>query len=214
MNLQQICSFATQLNQGRLDYSLSEMSFYANLAQTEVATAIQYRALESIAVSSTTSGENRITLPTDFAYDIDLSNISMANWSGQYQLTKVEAQWIDSQSTWVGIPINYAVYSDWMELWPSPDSSYSIQLRYAKKIPSLVSTADSPAIDERFHRGIAYKTAELAAQARNDYEQEAANAVRYQGFMSAVPSDLAFQQRAKPGLHASVKKWGGSPGVG
>ena len=55
LNLTQIASTATAFNQGRLDYSLSECSFYANIALSEVATRIQHQPLDGIAISSTTS---------------------------------------------------------------------------------------------------------------------------------------------------------------
>ena len=60
---------ATNFAGGRLDWALSEVSLYANAAYAEVATRINpHRTKEALAVSSTTSGGNRIALPADYDY--------------------------------------------------------------------------------------------------------------------------------------------------
>src|SRR5579859_1528055 len=74
LNLGDICSMATTFAGGRLDYSYSEASRLANIAYSEVATRINaHRPKEALAVSSTTSGGNRIALPSDFDYSIALT---------------------------------------------------------------------------------------------------------------------------------------------
>lgn len=71
LNLGDICSMATQYAGGRIDWSLSEASRYANMAYSEVATRINmHRPKEALAISSTTSGGNRIALPTDYDYSV------------------------------------------------------------------------------------------------------------------------------------------------
>ena len=95
LTLGQLCSSATGLIQGRTDITLSQASYWANLAYQEVATRIRYKAEESLAISSTTSGENSISLPSDFVYPVTLSNLSLA---GTYQvLTQVDAATMDSR---------------------------------------------------------------------------------------------------------------------
>lgn len=204
LTLAQISSIATGMVQGRTDVTASEASFYANLAYQEVATRIPFSSKEALAISSTTSGENRIALPSDFEYIIDVSNLSTQGAIGGPQLRQVQAEWIDSQETALGEPKNYAPYSTWLELWPSPDSSYSIQLRYMKKLPTLTASTDTPLVDDRFHYPIACLTAARIAASRQDVDSEALAMQRYLSIMQSTPSDQAYRQRTKTGQGLTV----------
>lgn len=206
LTLAQICSTATALIQGRTDIALSEASFYANLAYQEVATRIRYTADEALAISSTTSGENRISLPTDFAYPIAVSNLSLGGSDDRKVLRQMEADTFDSLTTTLGTPEKYALYSTWMELWPSPDSAYSIQVRYGARLSSMVTSTSTPALDARYHLPIAFKTAELLAATKNDLEGEAVNKARYLSAMGSTPNDLALRQRDKQAMRVQFVK--------
>ena len=202
INLTDCISRSTQLA-GRSDFSTSEASFWANAAYEEMNTRIEFRPKEALAYSSTTNGENRVALPSDFEADISLSNISQSN---DQNLQKVEGTDIDSRRTELGAPTKYAIYGTWMELWPSPDSSYSLQLRYHAKLPTLVASTSTPLFDSRWHIGWVYKTTEMLHAARRDSEGEMLAKNRYLGFMGSTPSDRALQQRTRNRLSARFLK--------
>lgn len=204
LNLGQIMSIATTMNQGRLDYALSELSMAANLACAEVSTRLPHRYLEGIAVSSTTSGERRMDLPTDFDYALTVSITSDAGW--RKPLMERQVAWLDSLGTQLGEPTYYVQYSSWLELAPSPNSAYSLEMRYTAKVSSLVSSVDTPNLAERYHYAVALKTAEIAAALRNDIDQEAICRARYLSYMGSTPSDLAYQQRAQEGMSVALQK--------
>jgi hypothetical protein len=203
LTLGQICSLATSLIQGRTDITLSTASLWANLAYQEVATRIQYATDEGIAISSTTSGENRITLPADFGYPISVSNLSMTG--DKATLRKRDADTFDSQSTALACPEEYALYADWMELYPSPDSSYSVKLRYGKKMPVMVASTSTPAFDSRYHLPIVFRTAALLAATVDDLDREATNQARYLSTISSTPTDHALRQRDKQSMRVSME---------
>ena len=198
INLSDCISRATTLA-GRSDFAASETSFWANAAYEEITTRIEFRPKEALAYSSTTNNENRVDLPSDFEADISLSNLSL---SVDNNLRKVEATDIDSRRTELGAPTKYAIYSTWMELWPSPDSSYSLQLRYHAKLPTLVASTATPLIDSRWHIGWVYKTTAMLHAARRDSEGEALANNRYLEYMQSTPSDRALQQRTRNRLAA------------
>lgn len=206
LTLANIASIATGFNQGRTDIPLSEASFYANIAMQEVATRIQYRGLERLAYSSTTSGENRMALPTDFDYMQSLSISSHTNGFNPVHLRIVDPPTMESIGTQVGCPRAFAVYSDWLEVGPPPDSSYSVMMRYGAKIAQLSYSTSTPEIDSRYHYPIACRTAALLAAARNDVDQENVNQMRYLAAMSSTPSDAAYRQRTKAGMHVTVQR--------
>lgn len=197
LTLAQCCSTATALVQHRTDIPLSEASFYANIALQEVRYQLKTLASETLAVSSTTSGENRVALPGDFAYPINLSNTSLDPGDSRRVLVDTEAAMFDSRSTALGVPERYALFSTWIELWPSPDSAYSLQLRYAATPTTLTASTATPTLQERYHLAWCYKTAELLAASRNDLENEAVCRARYLSAMGDKPTDEAFKQRDK-----------------
>ena len=125
VTLGDVISKATTFAGGRLDWAASEVSFYANLAANEIHNQLWHLPTESLAISSTTSGENRISLPSDFEGPISLSNLSTQGVNGGRGLQLVQGDWIDSQTTVsLAEPEVYALYGSWMELWPTPDSAY------------------------------------------------------------------------------------------
>jgi len=204
LTMSEIWSIATSLLQGRTDFSTSELSRYANLAYHDVGTKLRFGGHEAVATSSITSGAHRIPLPTDFGYALALSNVSRD--VGNRDLYQRDPATFDSLTTERGVPVYYGMYGTWMELWPSSDTDTTLQLRYVTAVPVMVSSASTPVVDDRWHVGIAYKTAELLAAARNDLEQEAVCRARYISYMGSTPSDTAYRQQAKAGMSVSIPR--------
>ena len=200
LTLGQVCSYATTMAGGRNDWALSEATFWANAALQEVASRARHVPLESLAVSSTTSGENRVALPSDFYAPLALSNLSTQGVVGLRQLRWEEAQWMDSQTTTLGEPEAVAWYGTWLELWPSPDSSYSVQFRYLARQAVLGPSTATPAIREEWHLGWLYKTVSLLEASRNNQAGEAVAENRYLNYMSTMENDLALRQKSKTGM--------------
>lgn len=196
LTMGQIWSIATSHAGARSDYITSELSMYCNLALQEVGNAIKYNGLESTATSSVVSGENRITLPSDFGYPLTLS---VQSGSGSpFTLKPTDPQQFDSSSTYGGIPKQFGLFSSWAEVWPSPNTDYVFSLRYVTAVPVMMSSSSTPAIDGKWHMGVAYKTAEHLAAAREDLDAEAYARSRYISFMGSTPSDLAQRQQTRP----------------
>ena len=207
LNLGVLCSRATEMAGGRLDWNLSDASFYANLALFEVAGKIGHTPKEAIAVSSTTTGENRIGLPSDFDYPISLtmfvgsnSTATTSNSTRVVPLVQRDARWFDSQELEGGEPEAYVYYGTAIELWPSPNSAWSLQLRYMTKNQTLVASTDTPVLDERWHPAVLYKTVELLEASRNNVEGEAMARNRYLSYMASTPTDMMLKQRDRASM--------------
>ncbi len=229
LSLGQICSMATTYAGGRLDFTFSEASFHANMAYSEVATRINaHRPKEALAISSTTSGGNRIALPSDFDYAIAMTlyvgSGSTATSTGTtvVPMRMRDSRYIDSQAisgadqgtgSVAGIPESYVPYSSWLELWPSPNSAYSLQMRYMSKAPTLVNSTDTPVLDERWHAAILYKTVELLEASRNNVEGEALARNRYLSYVASTPNDYALKQKGDRSANVMRVKWRGSDGL-
>jgi hypothetical protein len=206
LNLAQIASRATEMAGGRNDWSLSDASFWINVAFSEVFNHVGHQPLEALATSSTTSGENRIALPTDWNYGIALtlyqgSGNTSSPTTSVVRLQQQDPGWIDAQPlTPSGVPAAYITYATWVELWPSPNSAYSLQLRYAVKPQTLVASTDTPTLDERWHPAVLYKTVELLEASRNNVEGEAMARNRYLNHMLVTPTDQSLKHRDRGGM--------------
>src|SRR3990167_9506584 len=218
LNLGQIASTATTFAGGRNDWALSEASLYVNLAMFEVASRIQHQPLEALAYSSTTSGGNRIAVPADFDHVIALtiqagssSTATSSHATTLYPMKQADARWIDTQALAIGIPESYVPYATWIEVYPSPDSAYTMQLRYRTKIATLVDSTSTPTLDERWHAAVLYKAVELLEASRNNVEGEALARNRYLSYMAGTPTDRALNQRDRTGMTLSPRLATGWP---
>lgn len=202
-----LVSRATQAlgNIGPNVISSSDASHYANVALQEVWTAMPFDQQQQIAISSTTSGSNRITLPTDFLELIALSNLSM---TPPQVLHPLNVELVDSYTTNLGTPVNYMQYSSWLELVPSPDSSYSLQMRYRSLPSTMTALTDIPSIATRYRQAVFYKTkALLADNVLFDATKAAKASAEYDAYMVAQPSDNALKMREQHYIGCSIPSW-------
>jgi hypothetical protein len=219
LNLGQIASTASTFAGGRADWALSEASAYVNIAVSGYvgqAAGIQHSTKEALAVSSTTSGGNRIAFPADYDYALGLTVGIPNSWSTATSrittwepMRKFDGNWADTFSGNLdgGEPEAYAEYATWLELVPSPDSRYSLNLRYMTKAPTLVASTDTPVLDEQWHWAVVLKTAELLAGSRDDSERELMNRNRYIEYVNILRTDQAKKLLDKRGARvAYVRK--------
>jgi hypothetical protein len=204
--LGQVMSNATQMLGNRSDVAESLASFWANEGAAQVFKSQFHEAQESIAVSSTTSGENRITMPTDFYELINVSDLSLAQPS---LLRPLLPDQVDSASTEIGRPTRFVEYSTWLELWPVPDSTYSVQMRYRARQSVMTTTTAVPSFDTRYGLAWTYKTTELLADVLLDHERASLYRSKYISEMAATPNDFALRQRsAREGQRFSMLSQG------
>lgn len=181
---------------------------YVNMAYSEVYNRVGHIPLEAVAISSTTSGENRYQLPTDYNYGLAMtlyqgsnSTATLSVSTAVIRLKQHDANWVDAQTlSPSGVPESYVQYATWFELWPSPNSAYSLQLRYAVKPQTLVASTDTLLLDERWQSAVLYKTVELLEASRNNVEGEAIARNRYLNFCAITQTDKSLQQRDRNGM--------------
>ncbi len=206
LTLGQIMSLTTSLNQGRNDYSTSDLSLYANMALNELCQRVEMQALNRQGFTSIQSGaanfnanyQDGFGALTDYIKGV--SNQLEPPNSPQRALIPTTKQWIDSQDTQTGIPTHWAPFRELIYVWPSANSPYQFEVTYQTKPQALMSSNQTPNIDERWVDAVAYRAAAIAAAARNDLEQEAINQARYLAFVQSLPSDRAIKQRAEGGF--------------
>lgn len=201
--LGELMSQATWRAGRRSDLSASHVSFLANEAYMEVAQAVPHAMHEKIAISSTTSGENRITLPVDFAEPIHFSLLSVGG--SARTLAPIGVREADAyQVTRGGTPSRYALYANWVELWPSPNSSWSVQLRYRSQVSDLVELTDTPSMSTPWRAAVLTKLVEKVHEAVGDAAGAAAAQQRYLAQTATLKNDEAKRQSSVMPLTAHV----------
>jgi len=209
-SLAQIISHATRLA-GNPGISMSEASEYANVAIAHVSQAagVQHAPKETVAFTSTSTQDNRLAFPTDFDYALGVKLGVPGSWStatsrttSWVPLPKEPAPWGDAyQSDTSGQPEKYAEFATWFEMRPSPDSSYSVELRYARKLSDLTASTATPSLDEQWGWACVCKAAELIAAVASNITAERGNARRYSDYVKSLRLDQGRKRMDERGAH-------------
>ena len=198
LTLGQMISRATELAGGRLDWDVSAASFVVNRAAEYVANAagVEHRSLESSYATTITSGVSRMALPSDYNYAVAISaGSSIPSGSTSWrQLGKRDIGWADNfagRLDATGKPEAYVEFGGVFEIVPSPDSKYSLVMRYRRKLTEVSLSTNTFPYDEQYNWPTVLKAAELLAASRNDFELEQMNRNRYVDAMNIILPDQA-----------------------
>ncbi len=201
--LGEIMSYTTRRAGRRDDLDQSVVSFYVNSAYEEVVAITEHEFHEQLTRTSITSGEFKITLPSNFHSPINVSLYSTRAGSG-LTLEQVYPSALDQGSRYpLGTPQRYMLYRDWMELDPGPDTStgsnFSLQIRYMSYSTDLVETTDIPSISTAWRKAVWYLAeAEVMADIK-DYTAEALARQRYANYVGMLQDRDAKRQAAEGG---------------
>lgn len=216
--LGEIISSATAAIGRRADIALSDASRIANEAYFEVVYATQPEEFEKIAVSSTTSGENRIELPTDFYEPISATMIFRPSWSTSSSVNSSYAtlhfasmEAMDGRNPEPGgAPEELAFFNSWVELWPSPDSGYSFQLRYHAHPFDLTSLNSVPSVSTPWRKAVELKAREYLADFVQDEVESQKASTAYLRYVATLKTPNAIRQSGewRHGVKAFVSKGG------
>jgi hypothetical protein len=158
---------------------------------------------EKLAISSTTSGENRYWLPDDFMEPISLSYLSNV---GSYRTLRLSNhRRFDAKGfTPVGVPDQYALFNEWIELYPSPNSAYSLQFRYRSYVTDMQDATDAPSVSTSWRYAVLLKGKQLLA----DYIADPALSITYENqyisHIATLDTDQAKRQNDKSGMGVRV----------
>jgi len=216
LSLAQIASYATQMAQTPL-VELSVASQYINLAYNIVSLerGVEHTPREQLAFASTSTITGRIALPSDHDYTLGIKIAIPNSWSTATSRTtewkpllKQPAQWFDAAESYAtGEPERYADYATWLEFDPSPDSVYSLQLRYVRKISELTTSTATPLLDEQWHWAMVLKAAELlSAGFTSDMTRERQNQARYAAFVGGLRLDQTKKRMDPRGMRVQYQR--------
>lgn len=122
-----------------------ETTFVANipqfvrLAEERIHRAVQLQSAQNNATTTLTSGNQYLTLPTDFWSPLELSVTTAGSQTFLYpkDVSFIRAAYPSASTT--GRPRYYALFnSDTLILGPTPDSTYTAELHYVARPESIV----------------------------------------------------------------------------
>lgn len=210
--LGELMSFATTNCGRRSDIAASTVSRLVNEAYQEVWYAAEPALSEKKAYSSTTTGDATVDLPTDFNAPLQVTLIWQPSWStlssaySSHRTLKLTsaADMAGKNSQPSGVPVEVSFFSTVLQLWPSPNSAYSVELLYRSTLTDMSLTTDVPSMESSWRPAILRKAEEKIYAFLQDYTSEQAAAIRYQAFVSGLETTQAKRHQAKmSGMHVT-----------
>lgn len=192
-SLGDIASAATTALGNRSDIPLSTVSFWVNEAGRQLWMELRHDRQETSGATSTTTNDAKMYFAANFVGLIGpLSNASFNN----RELTEINTDQLRSLSSISGMPTMYALVGDHAELWPIPDSRYSLTWLQRNGWSDLTDVALLPSIATHLRPAVMYRAAFLMAEnVTLDDARAQAMAASEMRFLNRVPSDTALRQR-------------------
>lgn len=213
--LGEIMSYATTRAGRRWDMEASTASFYANLAIMEVATMAAMAQSETSYVSSSTTGQSRITLPGDLLEPVSITLVWPPSWStassvisSRQTLARISREEADVRGPHpVGTPTAFVFDGDSLEVVPSFDSAYSIILRYRSLPSDLTATAAVPSLSTPWRWAAVLKATQYVYEHYNNPTAAAEEEQKYLSYVGGLKTDEARRQSGAFRIHVTPMGW-------
>jgi len=133
---------------------------WVNQAQFSIATSYRFFELEVSVTGSTTSSTRTYSLPSDLRVILSLRDTTNSR-----KLTQADWRTFDKLNQTTGKPSRYTRFGSSMELDPTPDATYSLSLRYLKRVASMVNGTDEPILPDEWIEAIILRACWIGALA-------------------------------------------------
>lgn len=167
---------------GRVEQKLDDTSFgtaklnqFINDGQRDILNSRRYVFMERQATVTTTQGQDTLnSSPTDIQVPISLRITAPLNYS--MPLTYVEYEDFDdyiSNQALVGetVPQYWRIFNQTIEIYPTPNDTYTLKLKYVKAPAELTEDSDVPEIPESFSEILVLAAYKRALEHNDDYDQ-------------------------------------------
>ena len=200
--LQDLMSEATTIAGTPPGLPTSRVSEVVNRAIRDVSVRLPQVELEVLSLSNTSADEDKIYLPSDCEHVLGLSfNTGVSGVGGRG--IRQAAEWefdAKSSGTETGVPVMFLSYASWVELYPSPDSAYSILLRYKRRPSDITSLTARSSLDTRYDQAVLYKTVEYLHLRKGEYDNVLKARAMYEEELRQMPNLYAIRQQNRAGM--------------
>lgn len=183
----------------RGDLSDSDTDEMLNRMYRQLAMSFRFYELDQTDTSITTSdGTASYNVPTGARVIISIK----ITGDTEYILDPETIEWYEDQDTTSdnkGVPEKFVRYGSNLLLWPTPDDSYSLRVRYRKLPAELSQDSDEPVYPEDWHEVIILLSTSRLAFRFGDEKKGQNLKNEALGLISALQEDPTQDQRQRVG---------------
>lgn len=172
-------------------FSPTVLNQYLNDALAELCSKALYYGDESEATIVLTAGSGTYSF-NSFGLG-DLTKIRSLRISDpQQDLTMMDLRDIDRMTPASGTPYCYALNGAGITVYPTPDSAYTLKVRYWGLLPALVNDTDTPGLPPRHHRSLTYYAIARCFEREDDPQQAQYYDAKWLQTIKDLKADLVF----------------------
>lgn len=185
------------------DYATAKL----NEGQGYVAAQTDFRELFTAVTTTLSAGTEDLTLPTNFSR---LYSLVCVGSTGQenialQQITPSDFDGLSNDST--GRPYFYDVNGGTLSVYPTPDASYDIQLRYWKTPAELVLGTDEPEIPPAYHHLLVSYALVKCFERENDYDAAMYHQSRFDTELMKCRGEVQYDTNDKTQPRVAAGMW-------
>ena len=147
------------------------------------------------------------SLPDDFLEPIRLQlttgNTSTLEMVGTFEISKLRMEANDT----TGTPANFTLIDGSIEVFPTPDTDYQLQILYYKRIPHLVSNTDTNWILANHPDAYVYGSLIHSAPFLMDDERTATWAALYKAAVAAINTESVRSKTSGSGGRVKIRSY-------
>jgi hypothetical protein len=168
-------------------FSASVLNQYLNDALSELSAKAQYYGEEQQQTVTMTAGQSHYSFPTDMT---KLRSVRLTN--PPQELGLIDLRDIDRSSSSSGTPYAYAIDGAGITVYPTPDSSYTMLVRYWQVLSPMVYDTDVAGLPPRYHRSLTYYAIARCFEREDDVQQAQYYDQKWQETIRNLKADLVF----------------------
>lgn len=172
-------------------FTSSVLNQYLNDALSELCAKAQYYGEEAEATMILTAGVSTYTFSQLGLVDpTKLRSVRIPD--PLQELSLIDLRDIDRSVDTSGLPYCYAMNGQGITVFPKPDSSYTLKVRYWRILPALSFDTDTPALPPRYHRSLTYYAIARCFEREDDVQQAQYYDAKWQETVRSLKADLVF----------------------
>lgn len=199
MNLTQLRSHVRSLTgiQSTAIISDADIDLFINEAYQEINREADWPFLRAQTTITTSSNQGTYSLPAGVA-DNSLASVAVLSNDVNRRQLRPRSRYSTDDSSGpyiIGRPLEYSVWNGVMELYPTPDVSETITLRYFSEPANLSSGTDVPIFDAKFHSLVAYgASVRVLIREGDDTERRGYYNLQFQNGMEQMKGDYLSER--------------------
>lgn len=164
---------------------------WLNEGQRDVALRADIRTGQSVSTITTAAGTATANLPADFARFISLTSSSRS-------VERLELREFDDLSPSTGTPSCYVIIGTAINFYPTPDATYTLQLRYWRLPAVMVDPNDVPELPLQYHHLLVRYALIRCYQRENDYTAASYEQDQYETDLAKLRGQAQYDTHDQP----------------